>query len=159
MVERDAPRPGQDHPSEAPFEQIMPERGPERADLRRERRLREVQPPGGRRQHAIARDDMTEAQVAAVRDEHFQSFHLMERNHLSLELFSVRHGGTSASATSPEDDRDGMIPEPAAALGAQAQKPTLAFLIGVMVLAALSSRPEVPEADLAALAAPRSRRR
>jgi len=52
-----------------------------------------------------------------------------------------------------------MIPEPAAALGAQAQKPTLAFLIGVMVLAALSSRPEVPEADLAALAAPRSRRR
>ncbi|MGA0778577.1 MAG: sodium-dependent bicarbonate transport family permease [Gemmobacter sp.] len=39
-----------------------------------------------------------------------------------------------------------MILELAGALVAQAQKPTLAFLIGGMVLAALSSRLEVPEA-------------
>ena len=39
-----------------------------------------------------------------------------------------------------------MMMDVAAALVAQVQKPTLAFLLGGMVLAALSSRLEVPEA-------------
>ena len=70
MVERDAPGLGQDQPAAAPFEQRMAERGLERADLGRERRLRQVQPPRGRGQNPVPRDGMKEAQVVEVEDGH-----------------------------------------------------------------------------------------
>jgi hypothetical protein len=43
VVQRDSARLGQDQSASAPFEQILAERGLERADLRRQRRLRQVQ--------------------------------------------------------------------------------------------------------------------
>ena len=66
MVERDAPRLGQDKAAAAPLEQILPQRRLQRAKLGRKRRLRQVQPPRRAGEGAVACDRPKEVQMMQV---------------------------------------------------------------------------------------------
>ncbi len=70
MVEGDAPGLGEREPPPLAQEEIMPERRLEGAQLRRERRLREVQPARGAGQRAVMGDGAEETQVMQVQDGH-----------------------------------------------------------------------------------------
>ena len=68
MVERDAPRLGQDKAPPAPLEQVMAQRRLERLDLGGQRRLRQVEPPRSARERAFGRDGPKQAKVMQVHD-------------------------------------------------------------------------------------------
>jgi hypothetical protein len=145
MVQRDPPGLGQHQPPAAPLEQVVPHGGLQRAQLRRQGRGRQVQPPRRAGQRALKRHGAEQAQVMQVQVGHAiilsartikrKTCHFLSQSSRFIQLHPSRH-------RSPAMD---IVLDFLATLAAQFQRPTLAFLIGGMLLAALGSKLEIPE--------------